>query len=139
MDTSALVKKYFQEPGSKDVISLWKNAISIATSAVAYAETMASFYRKKRDTDIDESIFDTVIETFHRDWSSFICIEANNNLNEMIDKVVKQYSLRGFDSLHLASAVTLYNAIPEDFVFGCYDRKLANAAKLEGLQTFPEF
>lgn len=138
LDTSALVKKYFNEAGSDEVISRWKNSASIATSAVAYAESMASFYRKKQESGIDEDIFNNIVETFHRDWGSFISVEVNNELNASVHEVVKKYSLRGFDSIHLASAVILCREIPEDFVFGCYDKRLANAAKLEGLSIFPE-
>ncbi len=138
LDTSALVKKYFYETGSDEVISRWKNAASIATSAVAYAEAMASFYRKKQETDIDESIFNKIIETFHRDWHSFICVEVNNELNISVHEMIEKYLLRGFDSIHLASAVILYKEIPEDFVFGCYDKRLSNAAKSEGLNIFPK-
>jgi predicted nucleic acid-binding protein len=37
LDTSALVKKYVKEPGSSKVVSAWKKALGIATSAVTYA------------------------------------------------------------------------------------------------------
>jgi PIN domain nuclease of toxin-antitoxin system len=47
LDTSALLKKYFKESGSSEVISEWKKADAIATSMVAYAETMAAVFRKK--------------------------------------------------------------------------------------------
>lgn len=49
LDTSALVKKYFKEPGSIEVIAKWKQATEIATSSVAYAELTASVYRKQRE------------------------------------------------------------------------------------------
>jgi predicted nucleic acid-binding protein len=49
LDTSALVKKYVKEPGSSKVVSAWKKALCIATSAVTYAELLAAFYRKSRE------------------------------------------------------------------------------------------
>jgi len=42
LDTSALVKKYFKETGSDEVISKWQEATGIITSSVAYAESLAS-------------------------------------------------------------------------------------------------
>lgn len=47
LDTSAIVKKYFKEQGSMEVIRLWKKTNSIVTSTVAYAETLAAIHRKK--------------------------------------------------------------------------------------------
>lgn len=44
LDTSALLKKYFKEKGSADVILLWKKTTAIVISTVAYAETLASIY-----------------------------------------------------------------------------------------------
>ena len=79
LDTSALLKKYFKEYASTDVISMWKEAMAIATSSVAYAETMASLYRKKREVTMDESVFSSILNSFHRDWQSFISVEVNNN------------------------------------------------------------
>ena len=138
LDTSALLKKYFKEFASSDVISVWKKAVAITTSSVAYAETMASIYRKKRDVDIDEPLFNSILNAFHRDWHSFICVEVNNNLNESIDKIVAVYPLRGFDAIHLASAIIINQTVSEDFVFACFDYRLLNAAISEGLNTFPE-
>ena len=133
LDTSALVKKYFREAGSTKVILQWKKARAIATSSIAYAEAMASFYRKKREAYISTDIFHTVVSSFRKDWSSFICVQVNDDLNDMIDRIISQHPLRGFDAIHLASALILHEAAPEDFLFGCFDQRLLQAAVAEGL------
>lgn len=137
LDTSALVKRYFYEKYSDDVISRWKSATQIVTSFVAYAETMASMYRKKRESDLADTLICKITDSFHRDWESFIRVEVNDNLNGYIDRVVEKYPLRGFDAIHLASAIVIYERLPEDFVFACFDNRLARAAQSEGLETFP--
>ena len=137
LDTSALVKRYFREPYSGEVISRWKAAGQIATSSVAYAETLASVYRKKREADLPDKLVREIIHSFHRDWESFIRVEVNDELNEYIDRVVEGYSLRGFDAIHLASAIVIQEKLPENFLFACFDNKLAFAAQSEGLETFP--
>jgi hypothetical protein len=48
-----------------------------------------------------------------------------------------QYQLRGFDSIHLASAVIIHHSFQQNFLFACFDDKLASAARAEGVQTFP--
>jgi predicted nucleic acid-binding protein len=111
LDTSALLKKYFKEPGSIEVISRWKEAKGIVTSSVAYAETMASFYRKKREVNIRGKVFGKILNSFQRDWTSFIRVEVTDDLNESIDEIVGRYSLRGFDSIHLASALIVQEKV----------------------------
>jgi predicted nucleic acid-binding protein len=137
LDTSALVKKYFRETGSSKVILQWKKAGAIATSSIAYAETMASFYRKKREANIRRDVFDYLVESFQQDWEGFMCVQVNDNLNDMIDKVLSNHPLRGFDSIHLASALILHDAAPEELLFACFDKTLVQAAVAEGLKPLP--
>jgi predicted nucleic acid-binding protein len=139
LDTSALLKKYFKEAGSKDVISKWKEAMGIVTSTVTYAEVMASIHRKRRDVSIDDKIFRGVINSFQEDWDTFIQVAVTNDLNESIDRVLVSHLLRGFDAIHLASALVVRENVPGEFLFACFDRRLATAAKAEGLNTLPEF
>jgi len=133
LDTSALVKKYFEEAGSSKVITHWKKAGAIATSSIAYAEAMASFYRKKRETNISRAVFHALMESFQQDWKGLICVQVNDELNDTIDKVLSRHALRGFDSIHLASALILHDAAPQEFLFACFDNTLLQAAVAEGL------
>jgi len=137
LDTSALVKKYFRETGSSKVILQWKKARAIATSSIAYAEAMASFYRKRREAYISADAFHVIIASFREDWRSLICVQVNDDLNDMIDKIISQHPLRGFDAIHLASALILHEAAPEDFLFGCFDQRLVQAAVAEDLKPLP--
>lgn len=137
LDTSALVKRYFRETCSDEVISGWKSATQIVTSFVAYAETMASMYRKKREVSIADTLIREAINSFHQDWESFIRVEVSDELNGYIDRVVEEYPLRGFDAIHLASAMVIHERLPEDFVFACFDNRLSRAAQSEGFEVFP--
>ena len=137
LDTSAMVKRYFSEPFSEEVISNWKNAAEIITSSVAYAEAMASFHRKKRDVDISSRSIKKIIKSFLLDWESFIRIEVTDELNRYIDKIVERHPLRGFDAIHLASCLLVKERLPENILFMCFDQHLTKAAQLEGLDTFP--
>ena len=137
LDTSALLKKYFRETGSKEVIDSWRAANEIVSSSVAYAEAMASLHRKRRETRISTKTIANILDAFQRDWESFIRIEVTDDLNESINRITATYSLRGFDAIHLASALLIYERIPEDFHFACFDRILLQAAQGEGLETLP--
>jgi len=98
---------------------------------------MASMYRKKRETDLADTLIRKIADIFHQDWESFIRVEVNDRLNGYIDRVVERYPLRGFDIIHLASAIVIHERLPEDFVFACFDDKLSSAAQSEGLEIFP--
>ena len=136
LDTSAIVKKYFKEQGSIEVIRLWKKTSSIVTSTVAYAETLASIHRKKRETaDIDQSIFKAIRLAFEKDWESFIRVDVTSALNKTIKRVTAAHPLKGFDAIHLASALIVHQRINEEFVFACYDKSLNESAGKEGLIT----
>jgi predicted nucleic acid-binding protein len=134
LDTSALVKKYFEEKHSSEVISAWKSAQGIATSAVAYAETLAAVYRKAAEARIRKPILANVVSSFQADWASLIVVAVDNNLNETIHRVVARHGLRGFDAIHLASALAVDTVVSDQFFFACYDERLRQAARAEGLE-----
>ena len=101
------------------------------------AETMASMYRKKREAALADTLSRKIVDSFQRDWESFIRVEVNSELNGYIDRVVKAYPLRGFDAIHLASAIVIHEKCAEDFIFACFDEALVRAAQSEGFETFP--
>ncbi|MFZ0612281.1 MAG: type II toxin-antitoxin system VapC family toxin [Desulfobacterales bacterium] len=135
LDTSALVKKYFKEKNSSTVVSAWKSALGMATSAVAYAELLAAVYRKAAETRLEKSLVETIVGVFQEDWASLIVVEVDIRLNELIHKIIANHQLRGFDAIHLASALTIATVVADNFVFACYDKRLAHAAQAEGLEV----
>ena len=137
LDTSALVKIYVKEPGSTKVVSAWKKAIGIATSAVTYAEMLAAFNRKSREERIDPFVMDNLVAAFLKDWKSLIIVDVNDKLNELLPPLIGRHVLRGFDAIHLASALLLNSAVTDSFLFACYDERLLAAARAEALETLP--
>jgi len=137
LDTSALVKKYFKEKNSSEVIDAWKSSLAISTSAVAFAELLAAVYRKASEMRTKKFNIETVVRLFQEDWSTFIIVEVDNRLNETIHKVIARHGLRGFDAIHLAAALTIGSAVTEKFLFACYDERLRRAAQTEGMETLP--
>jgi len=47
--------------------------------------------------------------------------------------LAEKHALRGFDSIHLASALTLHREISPPIVFSCFDDNLQKASDKEGL------
>ena len=137
-DTSALLKKYFKEDYTDDVIGLWKESTSIITSNITYAESMASINRKKTEAGANKNIIKKIIKSFNADWDSFIKVNVNDDLNSIIARLTRDHPLRGFDAIHLASAMIMSENIHDNYLFACFDKKLLGAAKKEGLKIFPD-
>ena len=137
LDTSALVKRYFREPYSDQVIAKWQEATEIVTSSVAYAETLAAIYRKKRESALKDNLVKEIAGALRKDWDGFIRIQVNDELNEYIDRAIIRHPLRGFDAIHLASAMIMNEKLPDNLIFLCFDQTLLQAAAKEGIETFP--
>lgn len=135
LDTSALVKKYVDEPFSDLVIDHCRMAEEIATSSVAYAETLATFYRKQRESAMTVSSLWQILDALRKDWSRFIRVEVNDGLNGLIEQVIERHPLRGFDAVHLASALLIHDRLPNEVAFACFDLRMAEAARKEGLNV----
>jgi len=136
LDTSAILKRYVQEPFSEEISVKWKQSKAIVTSSVAYAETMATIYRKKKEVNLDNKLIRKTIQLFQRDWNGFMRVEVTDDLNEYIDKVLQKHLLRGFDAIHLASALVIHERFPRNFFFACFDQRLNQSARMEGLESF---
>jgi predicted nucleic acid-binding protein len=137
-DTSALVKRYVNEAGTDIVDAAWEPASVIATSVVAYAESMAAFHRRQREGYLTQKNLRLICDKFKNDYRQFVLVPADHHLHQSIDHLLKHHPLRGFDAIHLASALIFNSDDKETVVFACFDASLNNAAKKEGLRTLPD-
>lgn len=135
LDTSALIKKYVNEHGSNDVITHWKRADFIVVSAVAYAELFAALNRKRRESTLTDVAYHQAIFEFKTDWDGLTKIEATHVVNRYIEHLTSQYPIRGFDAIHLASALVVRESEPHYLFFLCADHRLNDAARNEQLQV----
>lgn len=134
-DTSALIKRYVEEEGSVLVNELWDGSSGIATSVVAFAETLAALNRKRREGVLGGNDFARTAAEFKKDYAHFILVPINSALNASIESLMRRYTLRGFDAIHLASALVVRHADRTRFTFACFDRTLNTAAASEGLRV----
>ena len=133
LDTSALVKLYVREQGSASVRRLVHAEDLVATSRVAYAEARAAFARRAREAQLGPQALTRVVRTLDHDFDSFAVVEVTRELVQRAGALSQTRALRGFDAIHLASALelgALLGALPQ---FAAYDRRLLAAARAEGL------
>jgi len=137
-DSSALIKKYSLEKDSPYVIHCLEKADTIAIFVVGYSEILSAFSRKKRDNDLIEKDFKTLMSEFEEDWESFVLVEVSAELNALVRQILLDFPLCGFDSIHLASAKLLKSITKKEVAFLAYDEKLIAAAETSGLNIKPE-
>jgi uncharacterized protein len=130
LDTSSLVKLYVTEAGSEDVRQLVGDANVVATSVVAYAETRAALARLRREGVLTASKLTSAEREFDVQWPTYLTLEATDSLCRTAGELAEKYSLRGFDSIHLASfAEIARRAGTDDTRFSSFDDRLNQAAR----------
>ncbi|MDN3515936.1 MAG: type II toxin-antitoxin system VapC family toxin [Candidatus Brocadia sp.] len=133
LDTSDLVKLYVDEIGSDAIKEIVRKATVISTSKVAYAEARSAFARKQRDGGFSAKVLRKIVEDLNREWESYFLIEVTDGLIRSAGDIAEKHLLRGFDSIHLASAVNLKCKIASEVYFSSNDEKLNQAAGKEGI------
>ena len=130
LDTSSLVKLYVTEAGSDVIHKLVGEADVVATSVVAYPETRAAFARLRREGRLTGSALTAAKHAFEEQWPTYLTLEATGSLCRAAGELAERYSLRGFDSIHLASfAEVARRAGTHDTRFCSFDEHLNRAAR----------
>lgn len=130
LDTSSLVKLYVEESGSDGVRALVAQAMVVATSVVAYAETRAALTRLRRGNDLSPAKFGAAKRQFESQWPAFLALEVTSAIGREAGALAERYALRGFDALHLASfAEVARRAGVADTQFSSFDVPLNKAAR----------
>jgi uncharacterized protein len=133
-DTSALIKLVIQEQESDMAAALWDGADAVITSRLAYAEAraaLAAAHRLGRLTSRDHA---TAKRAFEAVWRELRLLELGKEIVRAAGELAEQLALRGYDAVHLASALA---ASGGDFVLATWDRDLGSAALALGLAVAP--
>ena len=131
LDTSSLVKLYVEEEGSPLVRDLVERAEFVATSVVAYAETRAALARQRREGGLTSAGYDRAKSDFELDWPRYLSVEVGEAVYRRAGDLAEKHRLRGFDSLHLASYLSLYRDGAPEVRFSAFDAALNRAARKE--------
>jgi predicted nucleic acid-binding protein len=138
LDTSALVKAYVEEERSCQVLQSMKSASASASHSVAYVEARAAFARLLREQVLNESEWKILKGEFVADWENYLQIGTTQRLLERAGELAEAFTLRAYDSVHLAAAHSLHENSEEVVIFACYDRRLNQAAGLLGLHLLDQ-
>lgn len=137
LDTSSLVKVYLEEEGSTQVRSAAQGAQKLATSRVAYSEFRAMLARSRRSGRIGDVDFASIRSRFETDWLEMLILDVTDDLVRLAGDLADQQNLRGFDAIHLASALETREVSSSDVHFSSSDRNLRVAAADERFPLVP--
>ncbi|MEO8396328.1 MAG: type II toxin-antitoxin system VapC family toxin [Chloroflexota bacterium] len=141
VDTSALAKRYVNEPGTRWIRS-WirrETGNNIIISELAMVEMYSVIARRELQQDISPSSAIRRREAFlYHALHDYDVIQVNNKtFIQSRDLVTRHviYGLRSLDAIQLACAITARTVIGQTLEFISADAKLLKAAATEGFTT----
>ena len=121
-----------EEPGSERASLLWNKADRIIGVRLVYAEGCAAFAMARRLGRITNGEFESALLGLDQLYQQMDMVEVSDGLVRRAGVLAKEYSLRGYDSVHLAAAVTVDD---DEAVLVTGDGRLSQAARALGLAT----
>ena len=141
LDTSALLKRYVAEAESDNVDAKVDEARAITTALITRTEVAAAIGKARRDARIDVQEARRAEQEFLEDWADFGRVPVTEELVESAAQLSWTRELRAYDAVQLAAALKcqpMLARMGEDTVFACFDNELREAARAEGLETWPD-
>jgi uncharacterized protein len=131
-DTSALIKRYIAEVGSKKVDELFDNAMSIVISPITKLETFSTIKRLLVQKLISKESYEMLKINIEYDFKYFTALSLNKKIKERAVELIEEHGLKTLDSIQLASCLSRKEEI---WGFVVSDVKLKRVAQLEGLEV----
>ena len=137
LDASALVKRYVAEAGSPEVEALINEAQAIGTAVISRAEVAAALARAARSGLVTSEAATKALQAFNADWEHLVRLQLGEPLAARAAALAWEHGLRGYDAVHLASALAWSESLGETLAVATYDRELWRGARAGGLSAWP--
>lgn len=136
VDTSALVKRYLEEEGSRYLRSLFDDCDVLVTSLLTKLEFISTVERAKRAARINSPTYRTITATFEKDTrvGAISFIQIATHIIDVAARITRARRLKPPDAIQLASALEAQPLRHSSYHFLCTDQALNEAARLEGLR-----
>jgi predicted nucleic acid-binding protein len=106
-DTSALVKRYVDEPGSLQIRRLLR-ARRVMSSALLRVEVLSALRRRRDEAVLSARAFARLLRRVEADDASWQLVPVSDEIVAAARSRVLHQSLRTLDAIHLASAEALH-------------------------------
>lgn len=120
LDSSALVKRYLIEPGTPEIRRTIEEADIVAATVVSRAEAAAAFAKAVRMDAAEREAARSLLNTFQTHWSDFFSLDVSRTVVERAERRAFEENLRGYDAVHLASALVWQGGLGEDMTFATF-------------------
>jgi len=90
LDTSALVKLYTEEAGSRKVRKAVEKARIVSTSRVACVEARAGIARKHREGELSKEEHNRMVDDLVRDWGNYFIVEVSEGVAKLGGELVER-------------------------------------------------
>jgi len=137
LDASALVKRYIAEAGSAAVEKLIDQAEALGTSVISRAEVSAAFAKSIRMKFVTRNAAAMALKLFTADWTHFMRLQLTETLAARAASLAWEQGLRGYDAVHLATALVWHETLGQPVLVATFDRQLWQAAQATGLIAWP--
>lgn len=137
-DASALVKRYVAESGSVDVGKLIGEADAMGTAIVSRTEVSAALGRAVRVKLVTRPAAASALNAFTADWNHLIRLQLTEVLCARAAALAWEHGLRGYDAVHLATALFWQETLGEPVTLATFDRQLWQGATASGLVAWPK-
>jgi uncharacterized protein len=126
------VKRFVREPASSDV-DRWLREQPAVTSRLTLVEVVSAAARRVRDGTLTAAGKRRVLAGLDADARRYTLIEIGPSVAGRARDLLLLHPLRSADAIHLASALEIQDELARRVEFVCFDRRLADAARAEGL------
>lgn len=123
------------EPGTEEAQSAYGSADGVRSTAIAYVEATAALTRMRKGRRLTPTQFRHAIDDLESLWRGVDSHAVNSVLLAKAAESARAHSLRAYDSVHLAGALSF--AAGEEVEFACWDKELRDAAKRHGFRLVP--
>ena len=134
-DTSALVKRYLDESGRREVLQLLRRHECVA-SAVLPVELRSALRRRVAEGTLEAARVPQILKRVSADRAYWTLVEVGAEVLRAAEKLVAVHPLRTLDAIHVASAQLFAAGVSQpDLMFVSADKRQIEAAAVIGLAT----
>lgn len=134
-DTSALVKRYYEESGTDEVDELIEDDREVMISSLSVIEMASAFKRKTNTGELSAEELPELLAMFFREaLDDFLIVPLEESFLEYSFDLIFEEDLRTLVSLQLSAALSI-NSEETTAVFVCADRNLVETAQNRSLET----
>lgn len=129
------MKLLVDEPGTEEALQAYENADGVRGTAIAHVEATAALARMRKGRRLTPTQLRQGLDDLESIWQSIDVHDVNETLLTQATASARTHSLRAYDAVHLAGALSF--ASGEELEFACWDKELRKAAKDHGFTLVP--